>query len=255
MIKPKTAEEIETLAVGGQRLATILDKLAEACVPGQSVSELDEMTVDMIAPEDEAAFWQYQPRGAARPYPSHVCVSINDEIVHGIPTESDYELQDGDVVTVDMGLRHDGLITDAARTIVVGKSTEKKDALLKTCWTALAAGTEVAVAGAHVGDISAAIQSAVTDEYSIFRELVGHGVGYSVHEDPVVPNFGTAGTGPELPAGAVIAIEPMIGLGGSSVQLDSDGYTYRTNDGSLSAHFENTIAVTESGPRILTQST
>lgn len=252
MIKPKTNEEIEKLAEGGRRLAEILDKLATACQPGLAIKELDNLTQELMADGDKAAFYGYQPDGAPRPYPSHVCVSINDAIVHGIPTESDYVLADGDVVTVDMGLLHNGLITDSARTVVVGASTDEKDRLVKTCKGALMAGVEAAVAGGRVGDISAAIQKEVGGNYSIFRELVGHGVGYSVHEPPVVPNFGRAGTGPELPVGAVIAIEPMIGLGNGSIKIDSDGYTYRTNDGSLSAHFEHTVAITEAGPRILT---
>lgn len=252
MIKPKTNEEIEKLVEGGARLAEILSQLAEACQPGLAVKELDDLTRKLIAPEDKAAFFQYQPDGAPRPYPSHVCVSINDAIVHGIPTESDYVLADGDVVTVDMGLLHDGLITDSARTIVVGDSSDEKDRLLETCQQALMAGVKAAVPGGNVGDVSAAIQAAVGDDYSIYRELVGHGVGYSVHEPPVVPNFGRPSTGPELPVGTIIAIEPMIGLGDSGIKIDSDGYTYRTNDGSLSAHFEHTVAITEAGPRILT---
>jgi methionyl aminopeptidase len=145
------------------------------------------------------------------------------------------------------------LITDSAKTVVVGESTDEKDKLLSTCQKALQAGISAAVVGANVGDVSAAVQTAVAGNYGIFRELVGHGVGYSVHEDPVVPNFGQPGTGPELVEGTVIAIEPMIGLGGEDISIDSDGYTYRTTDGSLSAHFEHTVAVTLNGPRVLTE--
>lgn len=253
MIKPKTNEEIEKLAEGGHRLADILFRLAESCQPGVAVKDLDTQVQNMIAPEDRAAFFNYQPKGAPRPYPSHVCVSVNDEIVHGISSESDYVLADGDVVTVDMGLLHAGLITDSARTVVVGESNHEKDQLLKTCEEALMAGIDAITPNGYVGDISAAIQKRVGNDYSIFRELVGHGVGYSVHEDPAVPNFGKAGTGPQLPVGTVIAIEPMIGLGSQSIQADNDGYTYRTNDGSLSAHFEHTVAVTPAGARILSQ--
>ena len=254
MIKTKTTQDIEKLAEGGRRLSGILSDLANACKPGLAVKDLNNLVQGMIADEDEAAFFDYQPSGAPRPYPSHVCVSVNDAIVHGIPSESDYVLADGDVVTVDMGLLHDGLITDSAQTIVVGKSTQEKDDLLETCRAALYAGIDAITPGGHVGDISEAIQKRVGDDYAIFRELVGHGVGYSVHEDPAVPNYGKAGTGPKLPVGTVIAIEPMIGLGGSEVLADSDGYTYRTNDGSLSAHFEHTVAVTPAGTRILTES-
>jgi methionyl aminopeptidase len=137
--------------------------------------------------------------------------------------------------------------------LVVGRSSKEKDGLLQGCQQALEAGIAAARVGGHVGDISAAIQASVGDEYSIFRSLVGHGVGYSVHEDPLVPNFGQSGTGPELLEGTVIAIEPMIGLGTSDITTDPDGYTYRTADGSLSAHFEHTIAVTANGAQILTQ--
>lgn len=252
MIKPKSKSEIETLAHGGVRLAAILHQLADHCVVGQSVRELDSIVADLIASGDKAAFFNYRPTGAPRPYPARVCVSVNDAIVHGIPTESDHVLADGDVVTVDMGLVHDGLITDSAITVVVGESSQKKDDLLAACREALSAGIAAARVGSHVGDISAAIQASVGEDYSIFRELVGHGVGYSVHEDPVVPNFGQPGTGPELVEGTVIAIEPMIGLGSSDITTDPDGYTYRTADGSLSAHFEHTIAITADGPRILT---
>lgn len=252
MIKPKTAEEIATLREGGSRHAKILKELTAHCKPGQAVTELDQIATELITDEDSAAFYNYQPKGASRPYPSHICVSINDEIVHGIPTESDYILQDGDVVTVDMGLNHNGLITDAACTIVVGDSTEIKDKLLTTCKKALMAGITAAEPGAHVGDISAAIEAAVNGRFSIFQQLVGHGVGYSVHEDPVVPNIGRPGTGPQLPKGTVIAIEPMIGTGGKGISADDDGYTYRTADASLSAHFEHTVAVTAEGPVILT---
>ncbi|MEX2369065.1 MAG: type I methionyl aminopeptidase [Candidatus Paceibacterota bacterium] len=253
MIKPKTAAEIDALARGGARLAAILRQLANNCVAGRPVRELNDIAIDLIAPEDKAAFFNYRPAGASRPYPAHVCVSVNDAIVHGIPSESDHVLADGDLVTVDMGLLHDGLITDSARTLVVGELTEKKSALLQTCQQALEAGIAAAKVGGHVGDISAAIQAAVGDEYSIFRSLVGHGVGYSVHEDPLVPNFGHPGTGPELVEGTVVAIEPMIGLGTGDIITDPDGYTYRTADGSLSAHFEHTIAITAEGPRILSQ--
>lgn len=252
MIKSKTPEEIEALKIGGRRLARILEELKTHCTPGRPVKELDDIVVTLIAEEDTAAFYDYQPEGAPRPYPSHVCVSVNEEIVHGIASESEHVLQDGDVVTVDMGLSHKGLITDSARTIVVGDSDSQKDDLIETCQEALMAGISEAKPGAHVGDISAAIQGTVDGRFSIFRELVGHGVGYSVHEDPVVPNFGHPGTGPELPEGAVIAIEPMIGTGAQRILADDDGYTYRTADGSLSAHFEHTIAVTADGPLILT---
>lgn len=240
------------MRTGGRRLAETLHALKEFASVGRPVAEINRKADEMVG-DDEAAFFQYQPTGAPRPYPDKVCVSVNDTIVHGIGSESEYVLADGDVVTVDMGLVHEGLITDSAITFVVGGSNDEKDQLLATCRQALEAGIQQARPGNHVGDISAAVQEAVGSDYAIFRQLVGHGVGYSVHEDPTIPNVGTAGSGPELPAGTVVAIEPMIGVGGSGISQDDDGYTYRTADGSLSAHFEHTVAVTEDGPIVLTQ--
>ena len=254
MIKPKSPKEIELLAEGGRRLGEILEKLGEACQPGLEIRDLDDLMADLVPEEDTSAFYNYTPKGAPRPYPARVCVSVNDEIVHGIPTEGDYVLKSGDVVTVDAGLTHQGMVVDSARTVVVGEGSKDAYELVNACENALTAGIKKAVVGAHVGDISAAIEAAVPKKFSIFRELVGHGVGYSVHESPSVPNYGTAGTGPELPAGTVIAIEPMISAGDRFISLDDDGYTYRTADGSLSAHFEHTVAITEEGPQVLTKS-
>lgn len=253
MIQTKTDKEISKLKTGGKRLANMLQKLKAYTEVGTPLADITKKAKILIPEEDKAAFYQYQPTGAPRPYPDHVCVSVNEEIVHGIGSESEYVLQDGDVVSLDMGLTHEDLITDSAITFVVGESNKEKDQLLATCKQALEAGVAQAEAGNHVGDISAAIQEAVGPNYAIFRQLVGHGVGYSVHEQPTIPNVGNKGTGPELPAGAVVAIEPMIGVGGKDIKQDSDGYTYRTADDSLSAHFEHTIAITEDGPEILTQ--
>lgn len=253
MIKPKTDKEISQLQTGGSRLANILHKLKEYTEVGTSLADINEKAKTLFPEDDQAAFYQYQPTGAPRPYPDHVCVSVNEEIVHGIGSESEHVLQDGDVVSLDMGLTHEDLITDSAITFVVGESNEDKNKLLATCKQALKVGIAQAEVGNHVGDISAAIQEAVGPDYAIFRQLVGHGVGYSVHEKPTIPNVGTKGTGPKLPAGAVVAIEPMIGMGDAEIEHASDGYTYRTADGSLSAHFEHTIAVTKNGPEILTQ--
>lgn len=252
MISTKTQSEIESLRKGGGRLARILENLREFATVGRPVSEFDKKAAALIRPEDKAAFFQYQPSGAHRPYPAKVCVSVNDAIVHGIPTESEHIIQDGDVVTVDMGLEHDGLITDSAITFVVGTPNQQKTDLVDTACEALTAGINQAQPGNQVGDISAAIQEAIGGGYAIFRQLVGHGVGYSVHEEPTIPNFGESGTGATLPVGAVLAIEPMIGLGSARISQDGDGYTYRTADGSLSAHFEHTVAVTEDGPEVLT---
>jgi len=253
MIQTKIQQEIAYLREGGRRLAEMLHSLKDVCEVGLPVSKLNDKADDLIPEGDDPAFFQYQPTEAVRPYPDKVCVSVNDTIVHGIASESEHVLQGGDVVTIDSGLVHKDLITDSAVSFVVGKANKKKDNLLTTCKRALQAGIKQAQPGNHVGDISAAIEKVVGDTYAIYRQLVGHGVGFKVHEDPTVPNFGTAGTGPELPVGTVIAIEPMIGCGGADIIHGDDGYTYRTADGSLSAHFEHTVAITEDGPKVLTR--
>ena len=255
-IKTKTAEEITRLREGGRRLAHLLETVADACEPNTPVPKLDQVAKREIAAEDSAAFFNYQPSGAARAFPARVCISINDEIVHGIPTEGDRVLQSGDVVTVDAGLKHKNLITDSAMTFIVGGESQADEdtlKLLRTCKHALDAGIKQAKAGNKTGDISAAIEEAVGKKYAIFRELVGHGVGFSVHEPPQVPNYGESGTGTKLKAGTVIAIEPMIGLGENDIEIAEDNWTYKTADGTLSAHFEHTVAVTEQGPQILTK--
>jgi len=253
MIQTKIQQEIAYLREGGRRLAEMLHSLKDVCEVGLPVSKLNDKADDLIPEGDDPAFFQYQPTEAVRPYPDKVCVSVNDTIVHGIASESEHLFADGDVVTVDSGLVHKDLITDSAVSFVVGESSKKKDGLLTTCRNALHAGIKQAQPGNHVGDIAAAIEETVGNDYAIYQQLVGHGVGYEVHEDPTVPNFGTAGTGPELPVGTVIAIEPMIGCGGADIIHGDDGYTYRTADGSLSAHFEHTVAVTEDGPQIVTE--
>jgi methionyl aminopeptidase len=253
MIKTKTEKEIEHLKEGGTRLGEILQQLKQFTDVGTPVKKINERAKQLIGDEDAAAFYQYQLTGAPKPYPDHVCVSVNDEIVHGIGSSNDHVLHDGDVVSLDMGLTHEDLITDSAISFVVGESNQTKDGLLRTCKMALQAGIKKAQIGNNVGDISAAIQRAVGSEYAIYRSLVGHGVGYSVHEDPTIPNYGTPGTGPKLSSGTVIAIEPMIGVGSAEITHADDGYTYKTADGSLSAHFEHTVSVTENGPEVLTQ--
>lgn len=253
-IRTKTKKEVDTLREGGKRLAHILHTLSEAVAPGVPAEVLDNRA-RKLADEfgDTPAFLGYTPKGAKRPYPAAVCVSINDEIVHGIPNEGEKVLRDGDVVTLDMGLVHNNLITDAAVTRAVGEVSEKARTLVTATREALAAAARAVRPGNHVGDIGHAVKT-TAESYglSVFRELVGHGVGYAVHEPPAIPNVGTPGTGAELVPGMVLAIEPMCGLGAGDIMLDGDGYTYRTKDGSLSAHFEHTIVVTENEPEILT---
>ncbi|PIP87147.1 type I methionyl aminopeptidase [Candidatus Campbellbacteria bacterium CG22_combo_CG10-13_8_21_14_all_36_13] len=254
MIRPKTKEEIQILREAGKRLYFVLQKLKEKSVEGVFLRDLDALGESMIrSGGDIPSFLNYTPEGANRPYPSSICISINDEIVHGISSESERVLRDGDVVTLDAGLTHKGLIVDSAITVVVGSVSDKVQKLLDVTERSLYKGIDQAKIGNHIGDISYAIEQFVKPYgFSIYKELVGHGVGYEVHEAPYVPNVGKAGTGPILEDGMVIAIEPMVGLGFDKIVLAKDGYTYKTADGSISAHFEHTIAITNDGPIILT---
>lgn len=254
-IKLKTPEEIEIMREGGKRHAFILKKLSAMVAPGVSTKELDDEAARLIAEGgDTAAFLGYKPYGAKRPYPASLCVSVNDAVVHGIPNEVPYILKTGDIVTLDLGLVHGGLITDAAVTIPVGKIDPEAKALLKATKTALDKALKVVKPGNTVGHIGEAVEAYIAPlGYGIVEELAGHGVGYEVHEDPYVPNYGVAGEGEKLVAGMVIAIEPIINEGTEKIFLDKDGYTYRTKDGKRSAHFEVTVAVTEKGCDILTK--
>jgi methionyl aminopeptidase len=202
---------------------------------------------------DEPSFLGYTPEGARRPYPATLCVSINDEVVHGIPNESVKTLKAGDIVALDLGLTHNGIIVDAAISLAVGEVSEETKKLLTATERALAAGIKNAIPGNHIGDISHAIQKEIEDAgFKVIKELGGHGVGELVHEEPFVPNFGRVGSGPELVEGMVLAFEPISSAGKAAIKLDPDGYTYRTKDGSLSAHFEHTILIESSGARIIT---
>jgi methionyl aminopeptidase len=253
-IRIKTPKDIEILREGGKRHAFILNEVARAVKPGISTLELENLAMKLVAEGgDKAAFLGYKPYGAKRPYPAGLCVSINDEVVHGIPNEETKILKEGDIVSLDLGLVHKGLITDMAVTVPVGDIDANSKKLLEITEKALFAGIKAVKGGGMTGDIGFAIEAfALKAKYGVVRELAGHGVGYSVHEDPYVPNYGSKGEGDELIPGMVIAIEPMFNLGGDEVSLDRDGYTYRTKDGSRSAHFERTILVTEKGAEILT---
>jgi methionyl aminopeptidase len=255
MIRIKTKKDIAILREGGKRHAAILKELASMVKPGVHSQALEDRARELIsAGGDKSAFLDYTPGGAKRPYPAALCVSVNDEVVHGIPNETDKVLKEGDIVSIDLGLVHKGLITDAAVTVPVGKVSSELAQLLETTKKALAAGIKAARGGKRVGDISNAIvRVAIPFKYGVVEELSGHGVGYAVHEDPFVPNFGEAGKGEVLRPGMVIAIEPMFNLGTKEVKLDRDGYTFRTADGKPSAHFEHTVVITKSGAEILTQ--
>jgi len=254
MIKLKNPEEIEILREGGKRLAEILSILASKVVPGVSALELEEEAMRLIKKGgDEPAFLGYRPQGAKRPFPAALCVSVNDEIVHGIPNETEKIVKEGDIVSLDFGLLHHGLITDAAITVPVGEVDEESKKLIETTKVALESGIEATKPGNTIGDIGAAITRVVRESgFTLAESLVGHGVGYRVHEDPFVPNFGIAGRGEKLVPGLVIAIEPMVNIGKSGIKILFDGYTIKTRDGSRSAHFEHTVAITENGHIILT---
>lgn len=254
MIKLKSKEEIKIMKEGGRRHAEILREVAKAVRPGISTKELDDLAYKLILEGgDKSAFKGYTPEGVSYPYPACLCVSINDEIVHGIPNKKVF-LQDGDIVSLDLGLVHKGLITDGAITVPVGKISKEAKELIKVTKKALELAVAAAKPGGRVGDIGHAVESFVKPlGYGIVKILSGHGVGYSVHEDPYVPNFGRAGTGEKLVPGMVIAIEPMLNLGTDEVYVTEDEYTYITADGKLSAHFEHTVAITEKGPVILTK--
>ena len=254
-ITVKTKREIATLREGGKRLAGILQQLVKEVHPGVSTNALNTFAEKLIADGgDIPSFLGYAPSGAKRPFPAALCVSVNDEVVHGIPNEGEKLLKEGDIVTLDAGLIHGGLFTDSAVTLGVGKLDAKARKLLDTTKKALAVGIKAVRAGATTGDVGFAIEEFVKPHgFGIVRDLAGHGVGYAVHEEPFVPNFGKKGEGVVLKEGMVIAIEPMLNEGGAAVKLDSDGYTYRTKDGSRSAHFEHTVVVTKNGAEILTQ--
>jgi methionyl aminopeptidase len=254
MVTTKTKEDIATLREGGRRHAEILRKLATMVRPGISASELNDYADKLIAESgDRATFLNYKPKGAERPYPASLCVSVNDEVVHGIPNEKNKILKKGDIVSLDLGLNHKGLFTDAAVTVPVGAINLELEKLLRVTREALMAGIKAARGGKRTGDIGAAIQRyAMANNYGIVEELAGHGVGYDVHENPYVPNYGEAGKGESLRPGMVIAIEPMFNLGTKKILLDDDGYTYRTADGKPSAHFEHTILITKGAAEILT---
>lgn len=252
MSKLKTTEEIELLRESGRRLSHVLHEVAKAVRPGVTTRELDAIAERLIREGgDVPPFKDYTPYGARKPYPASLCVSVNDEIVHGIP--GDRVLEEGDIVGIDLGLSHQGLITDMAMTVPVGAVSSAAEGLMADTERALMEGINVIRPGGRIGDIGAAIERiAHRHHYGIIRELGGHGVGHKVHEEPFVPNYGHKGTGPILKPGMVLALEPMFTLGREPIRLMPDGYTIITEDGSLAAHFEHTIVVTDDGAEILT---
>ncbi len=251
----KTPAEIKQLRELGKIHASIIARLEEIIAPGVTTDELETLSLNLIEEAHlEPAFKGYKPYGAQRAYPCALCVAPNDTVVHGIPTEMSYTLQEGDIIGIDLGVTRDGLVIDAGKTVAVGEIDEGAQRLLHVTQEALARGIREARAGKTVGDIGHAIESYVRSAgYGLVRDLCGHGVGHSVHEEPQVPNFGQPGIGTKLVPGMVLAIEPMVNEGQGAVHFSDDGYTVTTVDGSRSAHFEHDIAITDGPPLILTE--
>ncbi|HSZ72448.1 MAG TPA: type I methionyl aminopeptidase [Cytophagaceae bacterium] len=246
MIYYKTEEEIEIIKEGADILGRAHGLIARAIKPGIKTIELDKMAFDFIAESGgKPSFKGYNG------FPSTLCISVNDQVVHGFPGQ--YELKEGDIISVDCGVFWKGFHSDSAYTYPVGKVSEEVSNLLKATKRSLYLGIENAIEGNRVGDISYAIQSYVEDfGYGVVRELVGHGVGKKLHEKPEVPNYGKRGNGPKLVSGMVIAIEPMINLGKKSIVQEEDGWTIRTSDKKPSAHFEHTVVIRKDKAEILT---
>ncbi len=249
----KTKKEEDIVREGGRRLAFVLAETAKAVAPGVLTKTLDELAEKLIRDKgDIPAFLNYTPDGASKPYPATLCVSVNNEVVHGIP--GNRELKEGDIVGLDLGLKHKGLFVDAAVTVPVGSIPAPAEKLIRATREALKAGIAAIKDGGRIGDISAAIEKvAVREKFGVVRILGGHGIGKHVHEAPFIPNYGKAGTGPVIQKGMLLAIEPMLNEGGEEVYLDQkDGYTFRTLDGSRSAHFEHTILIIKGGAEVIT---
>lgn len=246
-IQLKTPDDIARVRAACLVVHDVLDELARAAVPGVTTAELDRLAASRARARGATpAFLGYHG------YPASLCISVNDEVVHGIPSPRRV-LREGDVVGLDFGVVLDGFYGDAARTVPVGRASADALRLLESTRDALLAGVAAALPGGHLGDIGAAIQALVEARgYSVVREFVGHGIGRRLHEPPQVPNYGRAGAGKRIEVGLVVAIEPMVNAGAPEVALLDDGWTAVTADGSLSAHFEHTVAVTENGPEILT---
>jgi methionyl aminopeptidase len=249
MIVRKSSAEVETMARAGRVVADTIALLGERIRPGVTTGELDRVAEEFITSKGGVPTFK-----GYRGYPASVCLSPNDMVVHGIPGE--YALADGDVLSVDVGVTLDGFVADSAYTFPVGDVSEEAERLLEACRAALDAGIEQSVAGNRVGDISAAVQEAAESRgFSVIRSLVGHGVGREMHEEPQIPNFGERGRGPKLETGMTLAIEPMIAAGSPEIYVHEDGWSISTSDGSLTAHFEHTVAVTDDRPRVLTAAT
>lgn len=250
----KNEEDIELLRKGGKILATILNELEKEVVVGATTQDIEDRTRELIDEYGvEPMTLGYAAHFAPRPYPAATCVSINDVIVHGIPNEEPVEIVSGDIVSLDVVIAYEGMVVDSARTVAVGEITKEERQLLHVTSQALAAGIKAARPGNYIRDIGVAISDVVPKEYGLIETFCGHGVGYDLHEAPNVPNFVTKEKGALLEPGMVLAIEPMITLGSKDVVVLEDGYTAVTADGSVAAHMEHTVLITENGPEVLTR--
>lgn len=253
MITIKTDKDIQLMAEGGKILGEMLRTLGGAVRPGLTTADLDKLARELVF-----SFGQKHPRAKIKPsfwgykgYPAYLCVSINEEVVHGIPSEK--IIQEGDLVSLDFGIIYHGWHTDSAITVGAGEISKENKKLMEVTREALAIGIKEAKAGKTTGDIGHAIQKHIEKNgFGVVKELVGHGIGRSLHEEPYVPNYGRKGEGDVLKEGMTIAIEPMVSFGDPMVILGNDGWTYRTKDKSMAAHFENSIVITKGGPVILT---
>jgi len=248
MIDLKSEKEIELIAKSAEILSEVLIKMKEMIKPGITTEEIDGLARKMVKDHGvKAAFLGY------RGYPAAVCVSVNEEVVHGIPS-SKIKLKEGDIVSLDFGVEREGFFSDAALTVPVGKISGRAQKLIKVTQEALLKGIDMAKPGNRISDISAAVQRYVeANGFSVVRDLCGHGVGRKVHEEPMIPNFGKPGQGPLIQPGMVLALEPMVNAGSYEVATLDDDWTVVTMDGDVSAHFEHTVAVREYGPVILTR--
>jgi len=250
MINLRTDAEMDTIATAGAIIGELHDQLEDRVRPGVSTGELDRFVEEFIVSHDGAVAAFKGLYG----FPGSACISVNEEVVHGIPSHHRV-LNAGDIVSIDVGVRLEGWYSDSARTFAVGDVTDQATALMQVTRDSLEAAMAAAIPGNHVGDIGAAVirtVDAAADDYGIIRELVGHGVGRDLHEEPQVPNYGRAGHGPLLREGMVLAIEPMLSAGTARIKTLDDGWTVITADRALSAHYEHTVGITKDGPRVLT---
>lgn len=252
MISIKSPKEIEYMRESGRIVALALSEIEKAIKPGITTHELDKIATDVLKYEGAIPSFKGQEGfEGSKPYPATICASVNNQVIHGIP--GSYTLKEGDIISIDMGALKNGYHGDAARTFGVGKISEEAQKLIDATKGSFFEGLKFAKHGNRISDISHAVQEyAESFGFSVVREFVGHGIGSELHEDPQVPNYGKPGRGPRLSKGMIIAVEPMINQGGYDIEILKDGWTVVTKDGSLSAHYENTILITDGEPELLT---